>query len=160
MAHPIYMTIKGKQQGDISAGCSTPESMGNKCQEAHLNEIMVLSYTHQMTNVANLDRATHGPVIITKNIDKSSPLLAQALAQREAVTCKIDFYRTTSNGSQEKFYSVEIQDAVIIDLMVMTPHVTQDNEAEPSEQLAIRYGDISWTHHIAGTSGYSYWGQS
>ncbi|MBC3952129.1 MULTISPECIES: Hcp family type VI secretion system effector [Pseudomonas] len=160
MAHPIYMTIKGKEQGDISAGCSTPESMGNKCQEAHLNEIMVLSYTHQMANVANIDRATHMPVVITKNIDKSSPLLAQALAQRESITCKIDFYRTTPNGSQEKFYSVEIKEAVIENLLVQTPHVTLDNDAEPVEQLAIRYGDISWTHHAAGTSGYSYWGES
>lgn len=160
MAHPIYMTIKGKQQGDISAGCSTPESMGNKCQEAHLNEIMVLAYTHRMSNVDNIDRATHLPVMITKNIDKSSPLLAQALAQREPISCRIDFYRTTSNGSQEKFYTVEIQNAVIIDLITSTPHVTQDNESEPSETLAIRYGDISWTHHIAGTTGYSYWGDS
>lgn len=160
MAHPIYMTIEGQQQGSISAGCSTPESMGNKCQEAHLNEIMVLSYGHRMSNIDNLDRATHSPVIITKNVDKSSPLLAQALAQREPISCKIDFYRVNANSGQEKFYTVEIQQAVIVDLIVNAPHATHENEAEPSEQLAIRYRDISWTHHIAGTTGHSYWGQS
>lgn len=32
MAHMIYVTIKGKQQGLISAGCSTLNSIGNRYQ--------------------------------------------------------------------------------------------------------------------------------
>ncbi len=43
MANHGYMTINGKAQGLISAGCSTQDSIGNKYQAAHTNEIMVLS---------------------------------------------------------------------------------------------------------------------
>lgn len=48
MANHGYMTITGKNQGLISAGCSSQESIGNKCQVGHKDEIMVLSYSHNM----------------------------------------------------------------------------------------------------------------
>lgn len=69
MANQGYMTIIGKAQGLISAGCSTQESIGNKCQSAHADEIMVLSYNHNMANLGNIDRPTHKPILITKNVD-------------------------------------------------------------------------------------------
>ena len=83
MANHGYMKITGKAQGLISSGCSTQDSIGNKCQTAHKDEIMVLSYSHNMGNIGNANKPTHNPVIITKNVDKSSPLLAQALSSRE-----------------------------------------------------------------------------
>lgn len=41
MANHGYMTITGKSQGLISAGCSTQDSIGNKCQAAHTDEMQV-----------------------------------------------------------------------------------------------------------------------
>lgn len=116
MANHGYMTITGKAQGLISAGCSTQDSIGNKCQSGHTDEIMVLSYTHNMVNIGNINKPTHSPIIITKNVDKASPLLAQALSTREEVNCTISFYRVSSFGMQEKFYSVSINGGVIADL--------------------------------------------
>lgn len=91
MANHGYMTITGKAQGLISTGCSTQDSIGNKCQAAHTDEIMVLSYSHNMANIGNINKPTHNPIIITKNVDKSSPLLAQALSSREEINCTISF---------------------------------------------------------------------
>lgn len=91
MANHGYMTITGKAQGLISAGCSTQDSIGNKCQSGHTDEIMVLSYTHNMVNIGNINKPTHSPIIITKNVDKASPLLAQALSTREEINCTISF---------------------------------------------------------------------
>ncbi|MDI2141601.1 MULTISPECIES: Hcp family type VI secretion system effector [unclassified Pseudomonas] len=159
MANPGYMTIKGKTQGLISAGCSTAESVGNTFQTAHTNEIMVLSYSHNMANAGNINHPTHAPVIITKRLDKSSPLLAQALANREEVSCRISLYRTSPQGQQEKFYSVSIDGAVLVDLSLDLPHAILQNDAEPQEQLALRYREIRWVHHIAGTTGYASWGE-
>lgn len=101
MAIPGYMTITGKTQGLISAGCSTPDSVGNKYQSAHTDEIMVLSYSHNLANIDNTRRATHAPIIVTKNVDKSSPLLAQALATREEINCTINFYRPPHKASRK-----------------------------------------------------------
>lgn len=159
MANHGYMTITGKNQGLISAGCSSQESIGNKCQVGHKDEIMVLSYSHNMANIGNINKSTHNPIIITKNIDKSSPLLVQALANRELISCVISFYRVSRLGVQEKFYTVEISGGMIADLTVDMPHVVSHNDAEPQEHLAIRYRDIAWIHHLAGTTGYSSWGE-
>ncbi|MBX8490167.1 Hcp family type VI secretion system effector [Pseudomonas cichorii] len=157
MANHGYMTIQGKIQGSISAGCSSEESIGKKCQMGHRDEIMVLSFAHHMSNVGNIRHATHRPVVIVKNVDKSSPLLAQALANREPVDCIIDFYRTSSNGLQEKFYTVEIKDGLICDLMLDIPHSILQSGAEAQEHMSIRYSEIIWTHHLARTRGSAFW---
>ena len=158
MANHGYMTITGKAQVLISAGCSTQDSVGNKCQSGHVDEIMVLSYSHNMVNTGNINKPTHSPIIITKNIDKASPLLAQALSAREEVNCTISFYRVSSFGMQERFYSISINGGIIADLTLEMPHPILQADAEPQEHIAIRYRDITWTHHTAGTSGYSTWG--
>ena len=158
MANHGDMRMTGNIQGLISAGCSTQQSIGNKCQTAHMDEIMVLSYTHNMLNIGNIDKPTHSPIIITKNIDKASPLLAQALSNREEINCTVSFYRVSSFGMQEKFYSVSINGGIIADLTLEMPHAILQSDAEPQEHIALRYRDITWTHHAAGTSGYSTWG--
>lgn len=131
MANHGYMTISGKDQGLISAGCSTQDSIGNKCQTGHTDEIMVLSYSHNMVNIGNVNKPTHSPIIITKSVDKSSPLLAQALSTREEINCTISFYRVSSFGMQEKFYSVSINGGIIADLTLEMPHAILQNDAEP-----------------------------
>lgn len=123
-----------------------------------MDEIMGLSYTHNMLNIGNIDKPTHSPIIITKNIDKASPLLAQALSNREEINCTVSFYRVSSFGMQEKFYSVSINGGIIADLTLEMPHAILQSDAEPQEHIALRYRDITWTHHAAGTSGYSTWG--
>jgi type VI secretion system Hcp family effector len=155
MANHGYMTLTGKTQGLISAGCSTQDSIGNKCQTGHADEIMVLSYSHNMANLGNINRPTHGPIFITKNVDKSSPLLAQALSSREEIKCSISFYRISSFGLPEKFFTIKIGGGVIADLTLDMPHAVLQNDVEPQEHVAIRYREITWTHHLAGTSGYS-----
>lgn len=157
MATHGYMTITGNKQGLISAGCSSQESMGNKCQVGHRDEIMVLSFSHNMSNIGNIKYATHRPIVITKNIDKSSPLLGEALANREVVNCLINFYRISQSGQHEKYYTVELRGGLIVDLVVDVPHAVLQSDMDAQEHLAIRYHDIVWTHHLAGTTGRAYW---
>lgn len=157
MANYSYMTITGSVQGLISAGCSAENSIGKKFQAEHADKIVLLSYSHSMANIGAIGKPMHNPITFSKNIDKASPLLAQALSNREQLTCSISFYRTSTYGLQEKFYSVELKDGIIADLMVEMPHTLFQDDSEPLEHLAIRYKEISWTHHLAGTSGSSTW---
>lgn len=162
MANHSYMTISGKKQSLISAGCSSQDSIGNKCQAGHEDEIMVLAYSHNM--VAGNDGSTSGgrgkhmPVVLTKNIDKSTPLLANALHEGEEIECKINFYRTSSSGHQEKYFTVMLGGGRIANLSVQVPHTIHLGDAQPQELMAIRYREISWVHHKASTSAYSSWG--
>ncbi|KAA0985723.1 Hcp family type VI secretion system effector [Pseudomonas sp. ANT_J28] len=162
MASHSYMTITGKKQGLISSGCSSQDSIGNKCQFGHEDEIMVLAYAHSMFTGSDGNmsggRGKHMPIAITKNIDKSSPLLASALAECEEVECKIDFYRTAPAGGQDKYYSVKITGGRIANVTLQIPHAIHMSDTEPQELVSIRYRDISWTHIQAGASAYSTWG--
>lgn len=159
MAYHGYMTITGALQGLISAGCSTQDSIGNKCQAGHRDQIMVLAFDHSLSNLDNVSRALHRPVYLTKFIDKSTPLLAQALDSRERVECDLTFFRTSAAGLQERYYSVRLGGGLIVQQNVAMPHAVLLNEQEPQEHLAIRYREISWVHHAAGTTGYATWGE-
>ena len=157
MACHGYIKITGKTQGLISAGCSSQESIGNKAQSGHVDEIMVLALTHSMANVGSIKRPTHSPIVISKHVDKSSPLLAQALSAREEINCVINLYRISMFGALEVYFSIELKGAQLAELTFNVPDVVSHNDAEAQEQLAIRYQSITWTHHVAGTSGYSMW---
>lgn len=156
MASVGYMTIEGNEQGLISAGCSSEASLGSKCQTDHLDQILVLSLAHHMGNRENSGHATLDPLVITKYLDKSSPLLAQALDRREVLKCSIDFYRDIGT-EQELFYTIRLDGCILADLTLDMPHALLQHDGEPQEHLAIRYQEIRWTHHKASTSGYALW---
>ncbi|MEI7177150.1 Hcp family type VI secretion system effector [Pectobacterium carotovorum] len=154
MANYAYMTIEGKSQGLISEGCSTLESISNRYQVGHTDEIMILAFNHMMSNDGH---AVHNPITLVKPIDKSTPLLAMALNEQEKVKVLLDFYRTTQHAKQEKFFSIQINDGLISDINLVMPNIIDDGAGLILEHISIRYKDVTWTHHKAGTSGYALW---
>ncbi|WP_380180226.1 Hcp family type VI secretion system effector [Kalamiella sp. sgz302252] len=154
MANLIYVTIKGKTQGLISAGCSTLESIGNKYQAGHQDQIMALAFEHTLTREENVN---HGPVSFVKPIDKSSPLLGIAISDNECLELEFLFYRTSSSGINELYYSVKLTKAYIYRINIIIPHAIDHSSKQPEEMITVKYQSISWSHRTAGTSGYSIW---
>ncbi|NHB88818.1 Hcp family type VI secretion system effector [Photorhabdus tasmaniensis] len=154
MANMIYVTIKGETQGLISQGCSTLDSIGNRYQNGHENRIMVLQFNHGLTVAQNVN---YQPVNFIKPLDKSSPLLMIAAANREKMELTFDVYRTSQIGSQELFYSILLTGAKICGLNVNYPHVVNDNKGQPEEVVSVQYVNITCRHYMAGTSGYCIW---
>ncbi len=159
MAFNGYMSINGKRQGLISSGCNTQASIGNRCQIAHQDEITVMSFSHGISNPDNTQRGTHQPVMVTKLIDKSTPLLAQAVDSREVLDCDIQLYRIHPAGHREKYFSVRLEGAVIVSQEMDVPHAVLLTDQDAEERLFISYRTISWIHHAAGTTGYASWGE-
>ncbi|MPT01863.1 MULTISPECIES: Hcp family type VI secretion system effector [Pseudomonas] len=151
------MSIVGERQGLISAGCNSQPSIGNKCQSLHQDEILVLAYSHELANPGSTQRAIHRPVMITKLVDKASPLLAQAVDSREVVRCDIHLYRFHPAGHQERYFSVKLEGAVIVAQSFDVPHAILMSDQEAEERLLISYRSISWIHHTAGTTGHAAW---
>lgn len=155
------MTLTGINSGLISAGCSTPDSMGNKCQANHIDEIMVLSVDHSLLSGNNSgefgSNARHAPVVITKYIDKSSPLLAKALDDGEYVKCIIHLYRPSATVGEEKYYKIELREARIAHISLSVPPATSRGKSQPIETVSIRYGDIILEHIVARTSAGMTW---
>ncbi|HDU8610126.1 TPA: Hcp family type VI secretion system effector [Morganella morganii] len=152
MANSIYLKIKGTSQGDISKGCSTYDSIGNKYQNGHEDQIYVYSFDYDINREQNI---SHSPVIISKPIDKSSPLLGVAITNNEVLECELEFYRTGSHGHQEKYYTVKLTKASITNISAHYPNSLTHSDAQAYEDITIKYESISWNHLSAGTSGYS-----
>ncbi|CAM6761171.1 Hcp family type VI secretion system effector [Morganella morganii] len=157
MANMIYLSVNGNQQGTISQGCCSLDSIGNKYQLGHENEIFVLHLNNMFNRAQNL---AFSPVNFVKLLDKSTPLLANAIANNEVMEMVFSFYRTSQNGSQEKYFSVTLRQASIVSINSNYPHSADNNDAQPEETISVKYKDIIFQHVMAGTSGYCCWEES
>lgn len=154
MANIIYLTINSNKQGLISRGASALDSIGNKYQKGHENEILIFELS---SNISMQQNVIFQPLDIIKPIDKSSPLLAQALTNNEILTCEFSFYRTSINGGLEIYYKIKLTEATIVNLHCFYPNSVTHNDAQPEENISMRFKSITWEHVMAGTSAYSIW---
>ncbi len=96
MSDEIYLTITGEQQGCISSRCGTSASIGNRWQIGHEDEIFAFSLSNSITNTGKGSQL-HG-LSFCKLIDKSSPLLINAINNNEQLFMEFDFYRINRFG--------------------------------------------------------------
>lgn len=162
MPTPAYLTLVGTKQGLISGGANTEDSIGNIWQTGREDQILVQAVSHGLSlhNGKADGLRMHRPLTITKTLDKSSPLINAALCSGEVLkTCQLDWYRTSSSGGLEHFYTIELDDAVITDVELIMPHC-QDAAAENYTQLErvqLSYRTITWTHEISRTMASDTW---
>ncbi len=157
MASSAYIEIESINSGSLTTGCNTALSMGNGYQLNHEDQITVLSYSHA---VGYENQTQHSPIQIVKNIDKSSPVLAQACSDGDELKCTLQFYRPNSKGANELFYEIKLTGALIKQISTHMPHSIDFNVGEMQEVILISYRDISWHHVAANTSAYATWNQS
>ena len=150
-----YLSIDSFNKGCLTSGCNTAESMGNGFQSEHEDQITVLAFNH---GVAWENKSVHSPIQITKKIDKSSPILAQACSDGDELSCTLTFYRHAPKGGiQEPFYEISLTGALIKSVRVDMPHVANASGSEMEEIISISYRDIQWKHLSATTNAYSSW---
>lgn len=152
MANPIYLVLKGKNQGLISAGCSSLDSIGNRYQIGHEDEIQVIGLNSGSFREQN---ASYRPVVFTKPIDKSSPLLSVALDGNEVLEAIFAFYRTSQSGQLEKYYEIKLTGVSLIEISDIFPDSIKDNDSMPYQRIQMKYESISRNHLMANTSSYS-----
>lgn len=122
MPTPAFMTLHGERQGLISAGAFTEASVGNTYQLGREDQIMIQALSHGIfvPKGSGAGRRMHKPLIITKTIDKATPLINNALCSGELLkVCRVEWYRTSAQGTQEHFYTMELEDALIIGAEVL-----------------------------------------
>nr|WP_314485297.1 Hcp family type VI secretion system effector [uncultured Pseudomonas sp.] len=162
MPTPAYLTLVGKSQGLISAGALGKESIGTAWQMGREDQIMIQALSHGIAvpGGAKASQRMHKPLIITKVIDKSSPLINIALCNAEMLTtCRVEWYRPAGSAGLEHFYTMELGDAVIVGVDIALPHCQNMDTAQftQMETVQFAYQTITWRHEVAGTSGYDFW---
>ncbi|HCB4954556.1 type VI secretion system tube protein TssD [Salmonella enterica] len=144
MSDLVYLKVIGEKQGDISSGCGTCESVGNRWQRGHEDEIFAFALSNTLTSTGK--GINPQGLTFCKLIDKSSPLLCNAINQNERLYIEIDFYRINSTGRWERYYYIQLRNASLSAIHVNISHNNLDTEC-----ITVAYDYILCKHLIAST---------
>ena len=130
------------------------------------NTIEVWSYRYEVitpredsTGLAT-GRRQHSPIVITKRIDKSSPLLFKALAQNEPVTSgEFRFYRPdpAGSGAEEHYMTVLIEFGYVSSYRTFTLSDYSCGGTQLMEEISFVFQDITITYEIGGATHKDSW---
>jgi type VI secretion system secreted protein Hcp len=116
MALNAYLKLKGQKQGDIN---------GSVTQKGRENSIMVIAVSHEIISPRDpasglpTGKRMHKPMVITKELDKASPLLYNALCNNENIpTWKLQFWTpqlraSAGVGNEVQHFTIELLNANI-----------------------------------------------
>ncbi len=161
MALNAYLHLKGQKQGDIN---------GSVTQKGREGKIMVIAVSHEITSPRDpqsglpTGKRMHKPFVITKELDKSSPLLYNALCNNENITeFELQFFSPNTKavgvGLEVNNYTVRLTNANIADI-----RFTMLNNKNPElakfaeyEEIAFTYQKITWTWMDGGITASDDW---
>ncbi len=160
MANPVFCLVEGTTQGPISQGACTEESVGNMAVEDHADEIRVVELKHNVflpkdpQSGQPTGQRIHEALTVTKLMDKSSPLLYNALASGETLTKVVfQFYRTSSAGQLEHYFTIALENAIVVGMRAVMPDILDPKYQQygQMEEVSFSFATITWTHEVAGT---------
>jgi type VI secretion system secreted protein Hcp len=163
MALNAYLSLKGQKQGDIK---------GSVTQKGREGKIMVIAVSHEIVSPRDpasglpTGKRMHKPYVITKELDKSTPLLYNALVNNENISAwELQFWRpqgataTTGVGTETQNYTVELTNANIASIafrMANNKHPDLMKFTE-YEEVAFTYQKIDWTWTDGGIMASDDW---
>ena len=159
MTVSAFLTLKGQKQGDIR---------GSVTQRGRENSILVHSYTHEIVSPRDAasglptGKRQHHPLILLKEVDRSSPLLWHALVTNEVLeTWELRFWQTVSGAAvtERQFYTVRLAGATIASMRsFMTDNQDQGGANLPlREEVSFAYEKVEWVWTDGGVSASDSW---
>ncbi len=157
MALNAYLKLKGQTQGEIK---------GSVTQKGREGKIMVIAVSHEIMSPRDpasglpTGKRMHKPFVITKELDKSSPLLYNVLVNNENITeWETQFWQPSSTGAELQHYTVKLINANIASI-----HFRMLNNKNPElmkyaeyEEIAFTYQKIIWTWTQGGITAEDDW---
>ena len=133
----ILLTLKGQKQGAIKGD-----------SKVQTDAIDVLGFSHSIVSPRDAasglptGKRQHKPLTITKEIDKSTPLLFNVLTTNENLPeFKLEFYRPSPTGATEMYYTIELVNANIASISSFQ----SSSSSLPREHISFVYEKIIWT---------------
>lgn len=158
LANPFYIHIEGATQGKIDG--NVDQAGREKMIRGYRFESRTTIPRHTDTGQPTGTR-THHPLMFSKHVDRASPLLWGAMTTGESLgIVRFDFYRINEEGKNEKFYSVTLRDAIIVDMrseLQDTSTASGTESEEMRESVYLTYRRIEWEHHIDSTAAADDW---
>jgi type VI secretion system secreted protein Hcp len=162
MALNAYLTLKGQKQGAIN---------GSTTQKGRENTIAVHAFNHEVISPRDpasglaTGKRMHKPFVITKDVDKSSPLLWNALTNNENLTtwslqCFMPAVAAAGGTALEKqFYTIALTNANVAGIYEFMPDNLDPAKQSLSlrEQVTFSYQKITWTWVDGGITASDDW---
>lgn len=147
MAMNAHMTIEGTKQGAITDGCCTMEGREGTTPIMRLEQVVEIPWNVQDGRAQG--QRIHRPLRIVKAIDRSSPLICQAMTTNELLKITVQFYRPNpdGDGSDEQFYTVVLERANLINYKGELPFTLDEHTSRlpPMETMDIAFEKITTT---------------
>ena len=106
------------------------------------------------STLSTMGKRVYDPIVIRKRIDRSSPLLAQALAHRQTVVATFRFYRPSpsGDGKEEHFYTIKIEGGYVASIATTSPDtLSPESAALPvTEEVQFNFSKITKTFTEGG----------
>jgi type VI secretion system secreted protein Hcp len=102
----------------------------------------------------------HQPLVITKDVDQSSPLLYNALVNNENLpTFQLNFYRASVQGVEQLVYTINLTNARItgIKMEMLNNQLPDTMKLAEREKVAFVYQKIEWVWLQGGITAMDDW---
>lgn len=149
MALPGYMKITGENQGFIESECDLEGREGYIVVQGAEHSVKLPTDHRGLPN----GRRVHMPITIIKEVDRTSPMLYQALSDGELLTdVVIDWYQLDGAGMEEIYYRQTLKNAQITGIEFDVEHQSQVANARLGhmEKVSLIYDSILWTYELDG----------
>jgi len=162
MAMLAYMYAVGQKSGQIK---------GSVTQKGREDSVELIEFSHSIVSPRDpqsglpTGQRMHKPLVITKELDKSSPIFYNVLCTNENLTSvTIKFWSpqikaASGTGSVSQHYTIKLTNANIASIgstMGGGSH-TETTKGEETEQIAFTYQKIEWTWNDGGISASDDW---
>jgi type VI secretion system secreted protein Hcp len=157
MALNAYLKLKGQKTGDIRGSVTQKGREGSIL--VHASDHLIVSPRDSASGLPTGKRQ-HQPFVITKEVDKSTPLLYQALVTNENITqFRLDFWRPSPTGAEVQFYTIELVNASIasVKLEMLNTDYPENAKILEREKVAFTYQRIIWTIRDGGITAQDDW---
>jgi len=163
MALNAYLKLKGQKQGEIK---------GSVTQKGREGKIMVISVNHEIVSPRDAasglptGKRQHKPLVITKELDKSSPLLYNVLVNNENITeFELQFWTPQiggavgGGGTEKQHYTIKLTNANIasINFRMLNNKNPELMRYAEYEEIAFTYQKIEWTWNDGGITADDDW---
>lgn len=144
-----YLKLKGQKSGDIK---------GSVTQKGRENAIRIIAVSHEIVSPRDAasglptGKRQHKPMVITKELDKSTPILYSVLVNHETLqTFELDVYMPRPAGAEFKAYTVRLTNASIAAIKLV------EREGKLYEEVSFTYQKIEWNWTDGGVMAMDDW---
>ena len=157
MALNAYLNLKGQKTGDIK---------GSVTQKGREGKIMVIAVSHEIVSPRDpasglpTGKRMHKPMVITKELDKSTPLLYNVLVNNENITeWQLQFWQPSQTGAEKQHFTIKLTNSNIASIAMRLPNNKHPDlmKFETYEEIAFTYQKIEWTWTDGGITAMDDW---